>query len=105
VYTLSVYTFDVDEQLSGFDWDEYNIAHIAEHGVSPQEVEYVATHQHLRFPATTKGQESRWKLFGKTLDGRFLVVVFTIRGGRFRTVTAYTMNQLERRRYGSELEG
>jgi len=35
VYTLSVYTFDVDEQLSGFDWDEYNIAHIAEHGVSP----------------------------------------------------------------------
>jgi hypothetical protein len=94
----------VDLQLSGFDWDEHNVAHIAQHGVSPDEVEYVATHQHLRFPATTKGEGRRWKLLGKTLDGRYLVVVFAVRDGRFRTVTAYTMNQAERRKYGPELE-
>jgi hypothetical protein len=101
---VRVYTEGVDGHLSGFDWDEHNVAHIAEHDVSPEEVEYVATHQHLRFPASTKGEELRWKLFGITPHGRYLVVIFTIRDGRFRTVTAYTMNQSERRKYGPELE-
>ena len=30
-----------------------------------------------------------WKLFGKTASHRYLVVVFTLRGRLFRTVTAY----------------
>ena len=35
---------------------------------------------------------------------RYLVVVFTIRNQRFRTVTAYTMNEWERRSYAREID-
>jgi uncharacterized DUF497 family protein len=48
--------------------------------------------------------ESRWKLFGKTLSGRYVVVVFTIRRKLFRTVTAYEMNVAERRRYAPQID-
>lgn len=36
------------------------------------------------------------ELFGKTTKGRQLIVVFTIRKGMVRPVTAYTMNQKDR---------
>jgi uncharacterized DUF497 family protein len=48
--------------------------------------------------------EERWKLFGRTAAGRYLVVVFTIRRKYFRTVTAYQMNATERRKYGPQIE-
>jgi uncharacterized DUF497 family protein len=47
--------------------------------------------------------EKRWKLFGETGIGRYLVAVFTIRRKRFRTVTAYEMNAAERNKYGSQI--
>jgi len=60
---------------------------------------------HVMMPAAARAGEKRWKLFGKTASGRYLVVVFTIRRKRFRTVTAYTMNQAERRIYAPQIEG
>ena len=48
--------------------------------------------------------ERRWKLFGRTEAGRYLVVVFTIRRSKLRPVTAYTMNQAERGIYGSQID-
>jgi uncharacterized DUF497 family protein len=47
---------------------------------------------HVIIPAKIVNGENRWKLFGKTVFGRYLVVVFTIRRKRFRAVTAYGMN-------------
>ncbi len=91
--------------LLGFDWDIHNVGHIAAHDVLPVEIEEVLSLRHFIVPAAPKGGEKRWKLFGKTAAGRYLVVVFTIRLERFRTVTAYTMNQAERRVYGPEIEG
>lgn len=74
--------------LSGFDWDVYNVGHVVAHEVMPQEVEEAVRGGHIVIPAAPKGSEERWKLFGKTASGRYLVVVFTIRRRRFRTVTA-----------------
>jgi uncharacterized DUF497 family protein len=51
----------------------------------------------------TKG-ENRWKIFGKTASGRYLVVVFTIRRKLFRTVTAYEMNATDRRNYAQQID-
>jgi uncharacterized DUF497 family protein len=62
------------DEIDGFDWDAANVGHIRPHVIIPAE--------------TIKG-EKRWKLFGKTASNRYLVVVFTIRRRRFRTVTAY----------------
>ena len=104
VYTDYVYTGDAVDDLEGFDWDAANVSHILRHGVIPSEVEEVATRPNVRIPARSVGTEERWKLFGKTATNRYLVVVFTIRSQRFRTVTAYEMNAVERTRYGAQIE-
>jgi len=55
-------------------------------------------------PARTVKREKRWKLFGKTPSGRYLIVVFTVRRKLFRTVTAYEMNATERSHYAPQID-
>jgi uncharacterized DUF497 family protein len=60
-----------------WDWNnpDGNVAHIAEHGVTPEEVRQV-----LEAPATiprpSRSQPSRTVVAGFTRTGRYLVVVF-----------------------------
>ena len=91
------------DQLDGFDWDAANVDHIMRHAVTPFEVEEAAGGAHVVIPAKTVEGERRWKLFGKTGIGRYLVAVFTIRRKRFRVVTAYEMNSSERSKYGPQI--
>jgi uncharacterized DUF497 family protein len=92
------------ESLAGFECDVHNIGHTAAHGVTPVEVEETIGRRHVIIPAAPKGNEKRWKLFGRTTAGRYLVVVFTIRRNKMRTITAYTMNQAERRIYAPQID-
>ena len=92
------------DELEGFDWDAPNIGHILHQAVTPFEVEEIARGRHATMPARTIKGEKRWKLFGRTSSGRFLVVVFTIRRQLFRTVTAYEMNAAERKKYAPQIE-
>ena len=87
----------------GFDWDLHNVGHVARHGVHPAEVEEAVELAHVIIPAKDMHGEKRWKLFGRSADGRYLVVVFTIRDDRLRPVTAHTMNERERRIYAPEI--
>ena len=103
VYTTIVYTSVVLEDILGFDWDIHNVSHIDRHDVSPVEIEDLFTQPHVIIPANDAAGEHRWKLFGRTRDGRYLTVVFTVRNKHLRTVTAYTMNQRERGIYGSQI--
>jgi uncharacterized DUF497 family protein len=104
VYTTVVYTEVVLNNLQGFDWDAANVGHILRPAVSPIEVEEATGGPHLIIPAKIIKGEKRWKLFGKAVSGRYLVVVFTIRRKRFRTVTAYEMNAIERRNYAPQID-
>lgn len=104
VYTLSVYTLRLSEEIEGFDWDAANVGHILRHAVTPFEVEEAVGGRQVTFPAKTINGEKRWKLLGKTESGRYLVVVFTIRRELFRTVTAYEMNSAERKKYGPHID-
>ena len=104
VYTVIVYTEIVLDKLEGFDWDAANMDHILRHAISPSEIEEVASRPHVIIPAKTVKGENRWKLFGKTVFGRYLVVVFTIRRKLFRAVTAYEMNAAERRNYAPQID-
>ena len=90
--------------IEGFDWDAANAGHIVLHAVTPFEVEEAAVRRHVTIRARSVADEERWKLFGRTASGRYLVVVFTIRRKLFRTVTAYPMNAAERRKYGSQID-
>jgi uncharacterized DUF497 family protein len=101
VYTPSVYTINVNLE---FDWDAANLGHIRAHGVTAPEVEEATAHRHEIIEAKEVRGEKRWKLFGKSAAGRYLVVVFTIRERRFRTVTAYTMNRDERRIHAPQID-
>ena len=77
------------DKIEGFDWDAANVGHILRHAVTPFEVEEVVGRAHIIIQAKAINGENRWKLFGKTASGRYVVVVFTIRLNQFRTVTAY----------------
>ena len=92
------------DELEGFDWDAANVGHILRHAVTPFEVEEVVGRSNIYIGARTVNGEKRWKLFGKTASGHYLVVVFTIRRKLFRTVTAYEMNAIERRRYAPQID-
>ena len=80
--------------ISGFDWDDDNILHIAKHQFSPEEVEEV-------FAGGHKVRRARQKLYialGETLDGRLSLVVFRRIGkGMIRVITARDMDDAERR--------
>ena len=104
VYTLLVYTEIVLDKIDGFDWDTANVGHILRHAVTPFEVEEVTGRKSAVITARTIKREKRWKLFGKTELGRYLVVVFTIRRKLFRTVTAYEMNSRERNMYAPQID-
>ena len=92
------------DEIEGFDFDAANVGHILRHAVTPSEVEEVVTRAHVTVPATTIKGEQRWKLLGNTASDRYLVVVFTVRRKLFRTVTAYEMNALERRKYAPQID-
>ena len=97
-----------------FEWDDGNVAHIAEHGITPDEVEEAfADPRRLGVDAYTTPTERRWGLVGSTEEGRLLFVVYTRRGSatgpqpippdrlgsRIRVVTARDADPGLRRRY------
>jgi uncharacterized DUF497 family protein len=92
------------DRIEGFDWDDANVSHIVRHAVTPFEVEDVTDGRCIFISARTSKREKRWKLFGKTKSGRYLVVVFTVRRKLFRTVTAYEMNATERSKYAPQID-
>lgn len=74
-----------------FDWDDANVSHIAENGVTIDEVaEAFNDDLVMTFDAYDVAGEKREAIIAKTLAGRYLKVVYTIRGGLLRVVTAHT---------------
>jgi len=67
-------------------WDEKNIAHIARHHVTPEDIKDVATGFHI----TKVAHKNRIIIVGKTQDGRILEIVLQLKGrGRYYPITAY----------------
>ncbi len=92
------------EELAGFGWDDANVDHILRHNVTAFEVEEAFSQRNVVLVAATVKREKRWKLPGRTLAGRYLVVVFTVRRRLLRTVTAYDMNADERRIHAPKID-
>lgn len=83
-----------------YDWDEANEEHISLHGLYPEEVEE-ALEDSKRFfiPAYNTPTEQRYGIVGATFGGRIIRVVYVIRDGRYRVVTAFEASNSEKRRY------
>lgn len=83
-------------------WSESDIAHIARHGVTPEEVEETVSANPVWRRGRTHQATGRTSLIalGQTGTGRYLFIVLSPRElGRARCVTAMDMDEKARRFY------
>jgi uncharacterized DUF497 family protein len=84
-------------EITEFQWDDNNIVHIARHSISPDEVEDVAFDDD---PWIRKGRSGTRYMLGYTIGGRYLFVVYVLKGkGIARVVTATDMDDKTKRLY------
>lgn len=72
-------------------WTDRSEAHIAEHGVSPEEVEQATERPFYAMP----GRDGTTLLLGRAHSGRYLLAGSG--DGRWHVVTARSMTEAERR--------
>lgn len=90
-------------EISGFQWDEDNVAPIARHHVYPDEVEELAFDDE---PWIKKGSGGTRYMLGYTISGRYLFVVYALKEkGIARVVTAMDMDEKSRRLYRKRRKG
>jgi len=89
--------------VSGFDWDEENIAHIARHGVTVREVEEVFLGNPVIELAYIVDGEERFRAQGITNWGRYLTVAYADRNEKVRPITAWDMTRKDRRIYAPQI--
>jgi uncharacterized DUF497 family protein len=93
------------DTFSGLDWDDGNRAKCLKHGVSIDEIEAMFAGEPRYSPDVAHSiVEQRYLATGRTVMGRALLVIFTIReseGRRFvRPISARYMHAKEAARYG-----
>jgi uncharacterized DUF497 family protein len=84
-------------RISDFEWDEANALHIQlGHGIQPEEAEEVFANN----PFFRKTKKGHYAVFGQTLEGRYLTIVFELKpGGVARPITGWDMGRAEIRYY------
>ena len=88
----------------GFEWDDYNEGHIAEHNVSPEEVEECFFNPYVW--KRKKRSRKRYYLYGQTDGGRYLFIVFELYpDGIVRPISARDMDSGERRYFQRQRRG
>ncbi len=76
-------------------WDDWNLEHIARHGVTAEDVEPVCFDETTRI---TRAGRNRYQAIGQTEGGRYLTVFLDSEGhGRYYSVTARPADEGERR--------
>lgn len=93
---------DTFSQLDGFEWDSGNRdKNRVKHNVSTTECEEVFYNQPLIILEDQKHSEAeqRYAAYGTTDNGRQLMVYFTVRGTKYRVISARDMHRKERRFY------
>ena len=82
--------------FKSFEWDDNNLEHIALHNVDFEEVEEVF----IEKPLFTKGKHEYKYVYGITVSGRYLFVVYVKkRKDTIRVITARDMVKKERQFY------
>ncbi len=81
-------------------WPDSQIAHIARHGVFPDEVEDVCFGRPFVRRAKAAGENPVYHVLGQTAAGRYLLcIVIQFPDGNGYPVTARPMTEKEKRRY------
>jgi uncharacterized DUF497 family protein len=91
-YIDNVYTLHYNSIVAKgieFDWDAENTKHLAAHKITPAEFEQAMSNDPLDRDFELIGDEERFRSVGLTDAGRLLSVVWIVRNGRVRAVTAF----------------
>ena len=94
-------------RIAGFDWDESNRSKCQKHGVSTAAIESLFHRPIAVLPDSLHSKpEERFKAIGKTDKGRGILVVFTLRTQRGKTlirpISARYMHRKEMDHYEKE---
>lgn len=97
-------------RIAGFDWDEGNRAKCEKHGVYRDEIEEVFLLDRVLIKdAGRQAPETRFIGVGKTGQGKFIFVAFTLRSldGRLliRPISAWYMHRKEVESYEKAISG
>lgn len=98
---------DILLECTGFQWDEHNSRkNWDKHRVSMSESEQIFFNRPLVIADDVEHsrEESRFYALGHTDTGRELFVVFTVRGGLIRVISARDMSRKERKVYHADEE-
>jgi len=81
-----------------YRWNEWNVEHIAEHGITQAEAEYVV--DNARPPYPEYRGDGKWRVWGQTPFGRFIQAVYIIDPDEtLYVIHARPMEDSEKRRY------
>lgn len=88
-------------RVVGFEWDDANIEHIAQHNVLPSEAEdlFFDTNNVLDKDIEHSISEDRFIIIGKTKEERLLYQIFTKRRNKIRVISARDINKKEVKLY------
>ena len=80
-----------------FEWDKGNIGKNKKHNVEDKEAEEIFLDDRKKTfkDKLHSGGEERFRVVGKTKKGRLLFVVFTMRKGKIRIISARDINKKE----------
>lgn len=82
---------DIFNDITGFEWDDGNISHIAVHNVLPNEAEEIFFDKNNLLDEDIKHssvEEKRFIIIGKTKKRRILYQVFTLRNNNIRVISS-----------------
>ena len=83
--------------IEGFVWLDWVVEKLeAKHGVDPAEVEEAFFNEFR----VRRGEEGKFRLYGRSDAGRYLFVVFAWQGKNVRVISARDMTASERRYFG-----
>ena len=85
-------------RIEKISWDQETVDHIANHLVSPEEVEEVLFND-VDLPLMMQGKEGKYLAYGKTHAGRLLFIVWASKYKKTKIITARDMTQKEKRFY------
>ena len=85
-----------------FDCDGANVAHIAQHGITPEECEEAHANGPMVIEVQERKRERRMLCLGETNAARLLTFAITERKGKMRFVTAHPMHAKQREIYRGE---
>ncbi len=84
-----------------FRWNDWNVSHIAEHGITPEMAEHVVDHARRPYPEYIG--DDKYRARGQAQGGRYIQVIFTFSPASIvyvlhaRPLTANEVSQYRRR--------